>query len=1024
MLFGFDQFELDLGTCELRRAGRAVPLQPRVFSALRYLIEHRDRVVSKQELIDALWGGDKLNAGAVPWTINRLRKAIDDESRAHELIQTARGHGYRFVGDVRLIASRSDVAPAPPKPPEACGLWSEDPFVGRESLLLQLTAAVDAAGDGRGSLCLLTGEAGIGKTRCTNELAVLARRRGLQIWLGRCFDPGMAPVFWPFIQVLRAACNDSSLSETLHREAEALLKELEPQSPAALEHRLVLGDSRFWMLDRLSRWLVRSSHARVRILVLEDIHRADETSIQVLSLLAPLLPHARIFLLATARDDAAGEAAPLASGLTARLRPCEHIALTGLQVEDVQAFLRPALGHDAAARLSSALRLRTAGNPLFVRELARVIAGQWQREGSIQPEDVKLPAAVKDIISQRLQALPALSHSVLDAASVIGEEFTLPVLQRVTALDSTLVLEGLQAARLAHIVVVQADPSKYAFVHPLMREVLYASLATAARANLHAGAGLALEALGQIEPRLSEIAYHFYHAALDRCAEQTARYSRLAGDAALRARAWHEATEFYGWALEAQAQLDPDNVQSTCELLLQRAAALAFSHQRDQARAQCERAIELARPAGLVSILVWAAQLLRPSVWLAHLPDQLALVALEEVLRTAPEAALAERVRAYAQLAVLPPYSLSLAKSREMSDKAVELASLSEDSTLLIDAQRAQLFGLSGPDTIQPLMQVADEILRSDPVGVSRWSVDAQLARYHALLRTGEIAEADRALDAVDAIALEARARLMGWHSDRLRAQRLLAAGQLDEAERRFVALHEEGERIHMSLAPIFFRAQHAALTLERTGVWLAGNYDQRPQSQPFILRSPAFRVRRILLWLEDRNTAAARESLRVLAENEFALVIQDPVALYCLSQLAVAATALREREIARVLRDLLVPYAELTVLSLFSLSMGCVSRYLGLLERFLGRPGRAIEYYDTACRIDARTGQELERMRAALGYARLTDDNKRARAIVEEVRVSAEQAGAMPLRAAALQLATRLGVGTAKVGMRMVKTS
>ncbi|HTU60220.1 MAG TPA: winged helix-turn-helix domain-containing protein, partial [Polyangiales bacterium] len=104
MLYSFGRFELDLATCELRREGECVPLQPRVFGVLRFLIEHRDRVVGKQELIDALWGGYQLNTVAVPWTINRARKALGDQPDVSGYIETVRGHGYRFTAEVQTSA--------------------------------------------------------------------------------------------------------------------------------------------------------------------------------------------------------------------------------------------------------------------------------------------------------------------------------------------------------------------------------------------------------------------------------------------------------------------------------------------------------------------------------------------------------------------------------------------------------------------------------------------------------------------------------------------------------------------------------------------------------------------------------------------------------------------------------------------------------------------------------------------------------------------------------------------------------
>lgn len=1013
MLFGFDLFELDLGTCELRLEGRPISLQPRVFNTLRYLVEHRDRVVSKQELIDALWGVDRLNAAAVPWTINRVRKALDDESRPRGYIQTVRGHGYRFVGEVRTSAARTDAALAPvAHPAEPLTPRHEEPFVGRDSIIRKLAAALDAAGEGAGGLCLLTGEAGIGKTRCANEFAALVRARGIPIWLGRSYDAGIAPAFWPFIQVLRAACNDGSLTESLSREGEALLRELEPSSTAP-ERTPALGDTRFWMLDRLSRFLIRSSRAWVRVLVLEDLHCADESSLRALGLLAPLLSQSRMLVLATAREPATSGSVQSVPSLATRLRPCEHTALAGLLVEDIAAYLSPALGDALASQLSPALRARTAGNPLFVREVARVVRAQWEREGNIRIEEVKLPQAIADFIGFRLQALDAPSRVLLEVACVIGEEFSVPVLQRASGASADAVLTGLQTAVSAHIVETRTEPSKYAFVHPLIREVLYSSLPTARRANLHAEVGLALEALGRVEPRVSELAFHFHRASLDRHSERAVRYARLAGDAAMSARAWDEGVVFYAWALAAQEQLGTESVEPLCELLLRRATALLLSGKLDESRRQCARAIELARAEGLASILVSAAQLLRPSVWFASLPNPLALQALEDAVRMSPDDASAERVRAYSQLAVLPPYSLQLSRSREMSAAAMELAGRIGDKGLVLEAQRARLFGLTGADTIDELLQVADEIVQTDPVGASRVSADAQLARYHALLRRGDVAGAEQALKAVERISAETGSRMMAWHCERLSAQRSLAAGRLDEAERRFAALKEDADRINLPLAAAYLRVQSFALNLARTGKRVPTSCQRPSEVEPerWVQRLPVYRTQRVLLMIETRDLVAALREFRSLAEGDFAAVSEDAAALYCLTQLAYAAPLLRDRDAALVLRDRLAPHAELNAFSPFTIAAGCVAGYLGVLERFLGRPERAAAQFEIALRLNEQAEQVLERMRVALELARLTTTPKqRARTLADEVRIAAASSGAAPLRAAAVRLLSRLG--------------
>jgi DNA-binding winged helix-turn-helix (wHTH) protein/tetratricopeptide (TPR) repeat protein len=1014
MLFAFGPFELDLATCELRRDGEGIRLQPRVFGILRYLIEHRDRVVGKQELIDALWGGYRLNAVAVPWTINRARKALGDQPNESGFIETVRGHGYRFVGELETrdepALVRRDRSSAPPGArTEPQRGFAERPFVGRSQVIAQLTAALEAAVEGHGRLCLLTGEAGIGKTRCAEEFALLARRRGLQVWVGRCFQHGIAPAFWPFVQLLRAACGDSSAHDSVRAEGDALLREIEQRGgdPARASAQANSDDDRFWLLDRLSRWLVRSARSQVRVIMLDDVHCADENSLQALSLLTPMLAQARLLVIATVRDSGSGASARSAAVLASRLRPCEHLPLLGLRSEDIATYLSAVFGDELASQLSAALAAKTAGNPLFLNEVTRVVGAQYEREGRVRVEDVRLPAAVTEIISARLHELDPRTRALLDAACVIGEEFSIAVLQRATSLPSSEVLAGLQEAADVDIVEPRPDGAKHAFVHPLMREVLYGALSSAQRAKLHAAVGLALEALGVIAPALNELAYHFHLAPLDQYYERAARYGRLAGDAAMRALAYEAAVQCYGWALEAQTQGAPYDVRAACELLLVSAPALGLTGHAVETVKNCRRAIELAREARLPDILVRAARQLRPSVWIAHIPDPIAAQALEEALRLLPESELELRARAYAQLATLPPYSLRLESSAQMSAEGMRLARQTEDHALLLETQSARLFALCGPTTIEEQLDVAAEMLRHDVKYSSRWASDAHFARYHALMQRGDrSAVAERALDAYARHAGELRLRFSTWHCERLRAQRLLHAGKLDRAERRFEELWNDAQALRLPYAAIYYRAQRFTLSRERTGKLPAAAGDQ-PEPAAWIAALPGFRVQRVAMALEIGDSARATREFQALARDGFAAVSGDPFALYASITLAKAAIALDDHEAALALRALIEPHASSIALSVFTLSSGSVCRYLGLLEQLLGRRAEARAYFERAIETDARVGHELERLRATLDLAALltqgrAGERSQARKLAGQVASIAEDLGALALSARA----------------------
>lgn len=998
MFFAFGPFELRLSTCELRCGGRNVRVQPRVFGVLRYLIEHRERVVAKQELIDALWGGDQLNAVAVPWAINRARKALGDQPNGSLFIETVRGHGYRFVAEVE---ARSDDAAHRPGTEALARTPLERPFVGRTAVIQQLTASLEAALAGRGRLCLLTGEAGIGKTRCVSEFANIVRRRGLRVWVGRCFQHGIAPAFWPFVQVLRAGCADPSLHESARSEGEALLREFEPRpqelSPAGVVRRP--DGEQFWLLDRLSRWLCHSALSQARVIEIEDIHCADDSSLQVLHLLAPMLAQARLVVVVTARDLGAASRHPVSS-LVAQIHPTEHVALAGLQPEDIADYVRAELGDRAAAELSRSLSARTAGNPLFLQEVMRVVSTRYVHEGSVCIEDLPLPAAVSDIIRARLREFAAPARELLDVACVLGDELSLAVLQRACRSPAKAMLERLQTAVLANILQPRGGGSKYGFVHPLMREVLYSALSATQRAELH---GAVAEALEVVQPALNELAYHFHHAPLEPYYERAARYGRLAGDSALRAHAYDDAVQFYAWALEAHALDAPDDVSATCELLIASASALMLAGRGAEGRNCCQRAIGLARLAKLPEMLVRAARQLRPSIWLAHIPDPDTVSALEEALQLLPEAAVDQRALASAQLAVIPPYSLRMASCQRMTMEALRLARLSDDPKLLLEAQVSRLFALCGPTTIDEQLAVADDMLTHDPKRYFRWATDAHLARYHAYMQRGDSAAAEQALDALAQLAQDLRLPFTLWHAQRLRAQRLLCSGRLDEAERRFEELWVESQRMKLPLAIYYRLAERAKLNFERTGTMRAARGGELAKLAPWVRAWPTFRSQTIAAALAEGDKKLALHEFRALADHNFAAVTDDVFALEVLVRLASASVALEERDAALLLRDLLAPHAELSAITHFTYSLGSVHRYLGELELFVGRRAQARNHIERAIDANARAGHELERLRSMLSLAHLlaqgrASERARAREFAATVATTARDFGARVL--------------------------
>jgi hypothetical protein len=898
---------------------------------------------------------------------------------------------------------------------------AEPPFVGRAAVMQQLTAAFDAAAAGHGRLCLLRGEAGIGKTRCADEFARLARRRGVRAWIGRCFEHGQVPAFWPYIQVLRAAQTDPILSEQARAELESLLDTFEESaSQTMLQQPLVQNGGgrnvRFWLLDRLSRWLASSARSQLRLIIIEDLQYADESSVAALSLLAPLLAQARMLVLVTALDQGFQDSRSL-STLTARVRPCEQFPLYGLRPNEVESWVRAVLGDAYATALAAPLSARTGGNPLFLLELARVALAQYESSGTMQASDLALPAAITDVISARLQALDAATRGVLEAAAVIGSTFSVPLLERVIGSDADSVQARLQAAEGANLVSVRADTVTREFVHASVREVVYRAMSSVERARLHGAVGTALEAQGRAKAELGEVAHHYYHAPVEQYAERAAFYCSSAGDASTRGLAYDLAVRWYARALEALTRAFPSDTPAACDLLLRSAAASAHARHPGDARRECKRAIELATEDALPDVLISAARQLRPSVWLALVPDPLALRALEHALRILDKDALELRAQAQALLAVLPPYSVRRDTMQRMSAEAVRLANAAGSGGLvMLEAQRSRLFALCGPDTIDEALQVADSILAQVPAPIPRWAGDAHLARYIAFMLKGDGRAAERELDACDLLAAHARLPFLAWEVDRLRAQRLLHAGRLNDAERRFDELRAEAGRLQLRLGDFYYSGHRVALGYERTDRRQYDVSQAARDARGAMQALPGYRVQELIVHIQSGDPHLAHQELRALAEADFEVITADPFALAWLVLLASAAVDLGERAVMRTLLTLLEPYAELVAVDYTALSFGSVSRYLGMLELALGHCMNATRYFERASEINARAGHELERLRAVLGLAEArlqsNEAHERAhgRALADEVGVAAESAGALAMVARAHRLATLPG--------------
>ena len=393
-------------------------------------------------------------------------------------------------------------------------------FVGRERELAELVGGLDDAFAGRGRLVLVVGEPGIGKSRLAEELIACARTRGARVLVGRCWEAGGAPAYWPWVQSLRAYVRESDPSELRSQLgfAAADLAQLVPElrqhfpdlpEPPALEPEA----ARFRLFDATADLLRNASESRPIVLVLDDLHAADAPSLLLLRFLARELASIRVLLVGAYRDVDPLPGQPLTEMLAAVAREpvTSRISLGGLSEGEVAEYVELTAAEIASAELIAALHGDTGGNPLFVGEIVRLLSVEGVQSDSTDEIHLAIPQSVRDVIARRLAHLSEECNRVLVLASVLGREFALNALARLGGVPEDELLDVLDEAMAARVVSdVPGWPGRLRFAHVLIRDTLYEGLTTASRVRLHRRAVGALEALYGAEPGpfLAELAHH------------------------------------------------------------------------------------------------------------------------------------------------------------------------------------------------------------------------------------------------------------------------------------------------------------------------------------------------------------------------------------------------------------------------------------------------------------------------------------------------------------------------------------
>jgi tetratricopeptide (TPR) repeat protein len=837
-----------------------------------------------------------------------------------------------------------------------------DVLVGRRLTVDALRSAVDAAMAGVGGVVLLAGEAGMGKTALAAEAAAYAKACGALVVWGTCWEGEGAPGYWPWIQVVRTLARDGGGGETV-------LAALTGANEATAG---VLGDEaamRFRTYDATAAYLRERTASQPLVVVLDDLHWADISSLRLLLFLARQLHDGSMLVIGTYREVEVVLGEHPAGGLLAELAgQAGLMQLAGLTASEVSQLLNEVCGERPPIALAAVVHERTGGNPFFVQQTARLLAAQGIPLGHASVTGV--PRAVGDVLARRLARLPGDVVNLLAIAAVVGKRAAITAVAGLAGLPAedtvTLVDSAVRAG-----VVEQDPPGGVRFSHELFREVLYEGLPTARRSALHLALAELLERDADVAAPAAEIAYHRTMALPLGDPGQALAALTVAGREATTRMAFDEAAGHLRRAVEVAGGLPAAGLGMVCEY----GDALRRAGDGEGARCAFLTAAQRARAAGDTPVLARAAFGLHRVATMTESSRADVIALLEE--------ALAELGPRQADMRWLLTASLA----RELADgpdrdrlraAALGVAAVDgarADGTQTGEGRRALAYALFAlcdvrwePGTATERLRIAGELaVAAAAAGETELLLEAHLSRLVALLELGDPAFAIQ-LDVFTKLAEEAAIPRYVYLARSRRATLMSLTGPLEAADELIDDAAVCGERIGEPDTWGVQASQLAGLAYIRHD-WtrlseLAAARGQAPTPPEF---APHLRA---WLLLEAGDQAAAAALVASIPDWPTTYRWRHTALMTGDAELAAAAG---DRHRCATRYEQLLPMSdEFAVVGAAVFTTGPVALQLGLLAAALGRWDDAAAHLEDAARRCDRLGAALLATRARTELARV----------------------------------------------------
>jgi tetratricopeptide (TPR) repeat protein len=839
-------------------------------------------------------------------------------------------------------------------------------FVGRLVELDVLRRAVDdALATGRGSLLLVAGEAGIGKSRLADWTGSYAEAAGAAVRRGAGWEAGGAPAYWPWIQVIRshlAAVDPEELRALVGPDASELVR-LIPELAGPLG---VLDPGaepegeqpRFRLFDSVTAFLRRAALAHPIVIVLDDVHWMDVGSLLLLRFCAREARRSPLLLVGALRDDELDASSEPGRVVHALQRDHRTLVLGGLGEPEVRALLAHDIGPHQAQRIADDVHHRSGGNPLFVRELGRLLCALPRQGLGAAP---LIPDTVRAVVDRRLFNLPADSLAFLRVAAAVGDQFRLDLVEQAFGTgrrESVALLDHAVRARL----VTQAESGvpSFEFTHALVREALYAQLPLSERAEVHGRIGDALTRQPAVDSPVAELAYHFLRAAPLLGSGPGAEYSELAGRQSLDQLAYEDAAAHFLRALDVLAADQVD------ERAIRVRLALGETYVRGgrlaEARAAFEEAAALSRRLDRPDLLTAAALGFGAGLdgFEVRLFDHVQIDLLEEALEALGAQDSALRAWTLARLSVALTYADSQSRRVELASEAVGIARRVGDAKAVAYTLGAQCDAIADPDHVgQRLDAATDMVALSRDAGAQSLELLGRRHRLVALLERGDIARADAEIAAYEHTARAVRQPLYLWYPPMWRAMRALMDGRLDDCQSYVDEAARIGARAGSANATLSVQMlRHQRLAEEGRFSEAAEAVQEEIRSVEGFWGEPIW----VALIAPSERPEEARAALDRVAAPNFTELPRDANWLGVMALwISEACVAVHHEAGAAKAYNLIAPYrSQFALEGIAAICHGSVSRHLGMLAGVLERWDEAAAHFEAALSANRSAGAVL----------------------------------------------------------------